>query len=98
MGTLGFRCCPACIGRTLGRPIHAQPELVVPALMRDFRSTDTLLRSLILTSLAQFEGKARESVPMVVEALKDTDQNVSNAAAFALKEIDPEAATKAGVK
>lgn len=78
--------------------LHMEPKLVVPALMKDFPGTDTLLRMGILTSLAQFGPEARESAPMIVEALKDQDGDVRESAAFALKEIDPAAAAKAGVK
>jgi HEAT repeat protein len=78
--------------------LHAEPDLAVPALMKDFPGNDTLLRSLILVSLGRFESKGRESVPMLVEALNDNDESVRSSAAFALKQIDPEAAAKAGVK
>jgi len=70
----------------------------VPALINDFPGTNTLLRSLILVSLGQFGPEARESVPMIMEALKDQDADVRESAASALKEIDPTAAAKAGVK
>ena len=35
---------------------------------------------------------------MIVEALKDNDANVSKNAALALKEIDPDAAARAGIR
>ena len=70
----------------------------MPALISDFPGTNTLLRSLILVSLGQFGPEARESAPMIIEALKDQDTDVRQSAASALKEIDPAAAAKTGVK
>src|SRR5207245_10592374 len=76
----------AAVG-SLGQ-LHMLPKTVVPALVNDFPGTNTLLRRLILTSLAQFGPEARESVPMIMEALKDPDADVRQSAAFALKEIE----------
>jgi HEAT repeat protein len=78
--------------------LHAQPDVAVPALTNAFPGTDPLLRFLILNSLGKFGNKAREALPMIAEALKDNDINVSNSAVFAFKQIDPEAAAKAGIK
>jgi HEAT repeat protein len=78
--------------------LHAEPELAVPALIKDFSSNDNLHRRLILTSLGEFESKAKESEPMILDALNDSDESVRQSAAFAIKNIDPEAAAKAGVK
>jgi len=82
---------------SLGR-LHAKPELAVPALMDAFATGDPLLRSLVLISLGQFEFRAKEGVPMIVAALKDKDESVRRHEGVALKEIDPAAATKAGVE
>jgi HEAT repeat protein len=49
-------------------------------------------------NLGRFETNAQAAVPMLLEALSDTDQNVLHQAASALKHIDPAAAAKAGVK
>jgi HEAT repeat protein len=78
--------------------LHSEPELAVPALMSDLSSPDVLLRSAALISLSRFKDKAKPSVPMIENALKDNDQTVQKIAAVALKRIDPEAASKAGVK
>jgi HEAT repeat protein len=42
--------------------------------------------------------KAKPAVPALVELLKSEDAYVRSAASAALKRIDPEAATKAGVE
>src|SRR5207245_5475280 len=83
--------------QTLGR-LHAEPELAVPALMKDFPGDDPALRSWILMAVGEFETNASAAVPMLLEALSDNDQKVRNKAAWALKHIDPAAAAKAGVK
>jgi len=81
----------------LGR-LHAEPELAVPALANDFPGNDPELRSLILEALGRFGTNASAAVPMLLEALSDGDQVVRRDAAWALKQIDPEAAARAGVK
>ena len=40
--------------------------------------------------------EAKEAVPALVDALKDKDEAVRTCAADALKNVDPEAAKKAG--
>ena len=82
----------------LGR-LHAEPGLAVPALMKDYPVNDRwLLRSPILIALGRFETNASAAVPMLLGALSNNDQDVRNQAAWALKQIDPAAAAKAGVK
>jgi HEAT repeat protein len=76
--------------------LHVEPNIAVPALINGFPGNDSLFRSLILFSLSEFKNDARQAIPMIVEALKD--RSVSNSAAFALKQIDPAAAAKAGIK
>jgi HEAT repeat protein len=77
---------------------HAEPGLAVPALMKDYPGSDPGLRSWILEALGQFETNASTAVPMLIEALSDDDKVVRNAAASALRHIDPAAAAQAGVK
>lgn len=78
--------------------LHAEADIAVPALMNAFPGNDKLLRFLILNAIGKFETNAREAIPMIVGALKDGDLDVSNNAVFALKQIDPAAAAKAGIK
>ena len=79
--------------------LHAEPGLAVPALMKDYPVNDRwLLRSPILIALGRFETNASAAVPMLLESLTDSHQEVRIDAASALKQIDPAAAAKAGVK
>jgi HEAT repeat protein len=78
--------------------LHAKPEAVVPALTNAFPSADSLLRRLILGSLGQFGGQATQAMPTIITALKDENEDVRGNAAWAFKQIDPDAATKAGVQ
>jgi len=78
--------------------LHSEPELTVPALIKSLRSDESLFRRTILVSLANFGTNARTAVPVIVIALNDQDELVRQSAAFALKEIDPEVAAKAGLK
>jgi hypothetical protein len=80
--------------------LHAEPELTVPALIKVFSSSnnDALLRRLVLISLSEFESKAKACVPMLVDALKDNNEGVRESARSALMQIDPDAASKAGVR
>ena len=67
-------------------------------MIKNLPGDDNLYRSSILISLANFGTNARTAVPVIVSALTDQDELVRQSAAFALKEIDPEAAAKAGLK
>ena len=78
--------------------LHSEPELTVPALIRYLSSDNSLFRGLILISLRDFGTNARAAVPAIVSALTDQDERVRQNATFALKEIDAEAAAKAGLK
>jgi HEAT repeat protein len=78
--------------------LHAEPELAVPALMKDYPGNDPKLRSEILRAIGRFETNASAAVPMLLQALSDSDPTVFNHAASALKQIDPAAAAKAGVR
>jgi HEAT repeat protein len=82
---------------TLGR-LHAEPGLAVPALMKDFPGSDEALRSTILEAFAGFGTNAGAAIPMVIAALSDSLPNEREQVASVLKQIDPAAAAKAGVK
>jgi HEAT repeat protein len=49
-------------------------------------------------ALGQFGLAAKEAVPALTKALKDANPRGRQEAAEALKQIDPEAAKKAGIK
>jgi len=78
--------------------LHAEPGLAVPALMNDFPGNDQAPRVLILMAIRKFGTNASAAVPMLLQALSDKNQRVRDEAASALKQIDPAAAAKAGVK
>jgi hypothetical protein len=52
----------------------------------------------LLYYLGELGEKAKPTVPLRVEALKDEKTSIWSEVNGALKEIDPEAAAKAGVK
>jgi hypothetical protein len=78
--------------------IHSRPELAVPALTGSLRDPDMAVRVNAAFSLGAFESDAKSAVTGLVNALEDTSFEVRFEAASALKQIDPEAAAKAGVK
>jgi HEAT repeat protein len=51
-----------------------------------------------IRSLAKFGAQAKPAAPSLVELLDDPEQGIRGAATNALREIDPDAAAKAGVK
>jgi HEAT repeat protein len=81
---------------TLGR-IHAEAEFVVPLLINDLNPSNPILPTTIST-LAHFGGQAKSAIPALVRLLNDNSDNVRLAATNALKQIDAEAAAKAGVR
>jgi len=78
--------------------IGAKPELVVPALINAYSPTNVYIHPHILMSLGLFKTNAKPAIPLVLNALKDPNTDVRIAAVFALEQIDPDAAAKAGAK
>jgi hypothetical protein len=78
--------------------LHTRPDIAIPALTNAYSNTNPSVRSFILMSLGAFEHQARPAIPTITSALKDDSQSVRESAAWAFKQIDPEAATKAGVQ
>ena len=78
--------------------IHAKPDMVVPALTNALSNRNLTLRLLAWRSLALLGRAGKQAVPALVKSLSDEDQDTGQSASNALKAIDPEAATKAGVK
>ncbi len=76
--------------------IHAQPELVVPVLVKALHIRDDS-RVAAESALGGFGAAAKAAVPSLVELLND-EMPPRSFAASALKRIDPEAAARAGVK
>jgi len=84
------------VATTLGR-IHVDPELVVPALLEYLVEPKGNHMS-AAQALAAFGADAKPAVPALVELLNSPNADYRRSAAEALKQIDPEAAAKAGVK
>ncbi|MDB6063831.1 MAG: repeat-containing protein [Pedosphaera sp.] len=82
---------------TLGQ-IHSRPEIAVPALIKCLGDRDFSVKMTAAGAITGFGSDARQAVPALLNALEDSDAYVKAAARSALKEIDPEAAAKAGVK
>jgi HEAT repeat protein len=78
--------------------IHSDPGIVVPALIKSLHDPDTSVRIYAAAALGESGTNGRPAVAALGELLSETNQDVSNAAADALKKIDPEAAARAGVK
>ena len=78
--------------------IHSEPLVVVPVLVKFLSHTNPLVRTEVTEGLGNFGTNARQALPALVPLLSDSNQLVRKAATDALKQIDPEAAAKAGVK
>ncbi len=78
--------------------IRARPDLSVPALTASLRDPDETVRGTAALCLVDFGTNAQPAVPELINLLADPSVDIKNDAATALKHIDPEAATKAGVK
>jgi HEAT repeat protein len=81
--------------RALGN-IHSDPEVVIPLLIPYLTNDDFNDKAAI--ALGNYGSLAKEAVPKIVPLLKARDKDDRYAARVALKQIDPEAAAKAGVK
>jgi HEAT repeat protein len=75
--------------------ITAEPERVVPILINALHDPDSQNQIRAVQALGQFGPDAELAVPALAEYFKTSH---SSAALDALKEIDPAAAAKAGVK
>jgi HEAT repeat protein len=83
----------------LGR-IHTDSALVVPALL-EYLKDPQAIHSSAAQALGRFGPDARAAVPDLLKLLKDQSpqmRGTREAAANALKSIDPEAAAKEGIK
>jgi hypothetical protein len=80
------------------RSIGAKPDAVVPVLMGYLSSTNMGQQGWALSRLSEFRADARIAIPKVLEFLDVPQTYLRQAATNALKNIDPEAAGKAGVK
>jgi hypothetical protein len=77
---------------------YRYPAIVVPALTPCLQDTDANVRKWAADSLRKSGTFAHAAVPSLLQALNDTNSDVRVQVRQALKQIDPEAATKAGIK
>jgi len=77
--------------------IHMKPELVVPALVQSLGQARVPERETIAAMIA-FGVQAKPAVPNLLRLLEDKNSMIWPYAAHALKQIDPQAAAKAGVE
>ncbi|MDB6109974.1 MAG: repeat protein [Pedosphaera sp.] len=78
--------------------IRGAPAVLVPALTQALHDPSLHVRSTAAVGLGGFGEDAKSAVPALVQALKDPDYSLRVHVKNALKQIDPEAAAKAGVK
>ena len=84
-------------GRTVSAPLESQGAIAVPALIANLSARDGSTRLTVL-ALGKFGAEAKVAVPALLPLLNDPDRDVRSATSDALKQIDSEAATKAGVR
>jgi HEAT repeat protein len=77
---------------------HADHRKVVPALVNALSDTNFFIRLVAANGLGRFGTNAQQAVPALARLLSDPDSRVRRVATNALKKIDPEAASKVGVK
>jgi HEAT repeat protein len=70
----------------------------IPVLTKALTNSHACARESAARVLGRFGAKAQTAVSALVRCTKDEDASVRSFAAFALKEVDPEAAAKAGVR
>jgi HEAT repeat protein len=78
--------------------IHSLPKSSVPAIVPFLTSQNIALRQKAVLALGQFRDAAKPAWMDLVQRLDDSDPWTRDAAAMALKNIDKQAAAKAGVK
>jgi HEAT repeat protein len=88
-----WQVCTAA-AEALGR-IGAAPADVVPGLTQALKSSHTETIIAACRSLASFGAKAGSAVQVLLGLTQHEDSNVRSAALRALRQIDPDAATKA---
>lgn len=83
--------------------VKGETEKTIPALLSGLQDHTTYyyqneIREIAAQTLGEIGPAAKNAVPHLIEALNDPQPKVRDAAAKALKLIDPSAAAKAGVK
>jgi HEAT repeat protein len=83
------------------RGIHSEPETVVPALMEHLQDSNLSVCGSATEALGAFGTNARAAIPILIQKTNAPGWRtpyMRNSVANNLKQIDPEAAAKAGVK
>jgi HEAT repeat protein len=70
----------------------------IPVLTGALTNTHACARESAARVLGRFGAKAQSAVPALVRCTNDADESVRSFAAFALRQVDPKTAPKAGVK
>jgi len=78
--------------------IHKRLEVVVPALVNHLRDSDDKVRLWTAAWLGSLRSEARGAVPALLQVLGDPNFRDRATVTNLLRQIDPEAAAKAGVK
>ena len=82
----------------LGGYLGQDKQHVVLLLASGLASTNAGIRERAMRSLGRFGTNASGAVPTLLQAIQDPEKRIRNAAAAALKQIDPEIARRADVK
>lgn len=78
--------------------LHQEPERCVPAIAPFLTSKNDYLRENAIRASESFGKAAKPAVPALLRCLNDVNPAVRDFATNAVREIDPEAAAKAGIK
>jgi hypothetical protein len=80
------------------KSIQAPSVLVLPVFIKSLKHQDSEVRLASAFAIQALGRDAKPAVPALLESLSDPDPDVRIFAINALKQIDPEAAAKAGIK
>lgn len=78
--------------------VRADPGLSVPVLVSSLADTDVVVRGWATLGLAKYGTNAESAVPRLLSLLKDPVKDIRGFATNTLRTIDPQAATRAGVR
>jgi HEAT repeats len=70
----------------------------LPTIINSLQDLNPTRRVLVIRCLGFVGAAAKDAVPVLIKALKDGNQDVHDSATNALKQIDAQAAAKAGVQ
>jgi HEAT repeat protein len=78
--------------------MHLKSEQAIPVLIQCLSDSDRMVRGDTALALGSCGTDAKSAIPQLIDLLNDKAKGVRNCATLAIKEIDPEAAAKAGLK